>query len=879
MKNKTKLNKGFRALALPVVVLSLSIQAQELEEVVVSGSFIPDEKRDTAEINVVLDSSDIERTGDDNIAVALTRLTGLSLVRGKYVYVRGLGERYSSATLNGSSLPSPEPLKRVVPLDIFPTAAIQSALVQKTYSAEMAGEFGGGMIAIKTKAVPFERVLSLSFSSGFNDATSLSDGLLYDGGGDDDFGYDDGTRNYPALLGQSIASGTKVDRSNYATYELANFGRQFENSKLWVIQEGDVPVNNSFNFTYGSELDWDLNSALGLDSASAGVFFTLGMKSDWQTQEGLRQTGDLQAQAGGRAEVILAENKQTKSTSNDVSTYAMGVFGLETDLTELKYTSLYIHKGTKKARIIYGFDPSDAQDIREDYLAFFERSLFNHQLNYSQLFNNGSSLDVRLTNGKATRDAPYEREIFYQDSSGVVGTSTPDSWLYDVNTGKNQTQFSSVDDNDFNFGLDVSIPLELETMDIELKAGIDYRDNNRDAEVRSFRFSPAGGPLPAEALSQRVDYIFADQNFDPNRLLVIENTASSSPAGYEGVLETSAAYVSMDALISNQFRLSTGIRQENGKQEINTYDLFIGKDNIVEKTIDEDYALPAITLTYFPERYENLQIRLGLSQTIARPTFRELSPTLFIDPDTDRVVAGSLFLENTELNNIDLRAEYYFDLNQFMTFGVFFKDINKPIEETVNEIGDLIVTTYQNVPKAELSGFEFEYERIFDDFRSTWASSKEFMLKVNYTFTDSEIIIGSGDTYINSGGVITSAASLLANGRDPRLQGQAENIFNLQFGYDDYSVNSQATFILNYVDDRVRARGLDVLPDVIEQIPMTINFVYSREFELDTSMLKVSLEIRNLLNEEYEATMANSNIFYDQYELGSSISLGFKLNF
>ena len=108
------------------------------------------------------------------------------------------------------------------------------------------------------------------------------------------------------------------------------------------------------------------------------------MKSDWQTQEGLRQTGDLQAQAGGGADVIIAENKQTKSTSNDVSTYAMGVFGIETDATELKYTGLYIHKGTKKTRIIYGFDPSDAQDIREDYLAFFERSLFNHQLNYSQ---------------------------------------------------------------------------------------------------------------------------------------------------------------------------------------------------------------------------------------------------------------------------------------------------------------------------------------------------------------------------------------------------------------------------------------------------------------------------------------------------------------
>ena len=118
-------------------LFSTLITSQEIEEVVVSGSFIPDEKRDTSEISAILDSSEIERTGDDNIAVALTRLTGLSLVRGKYVYVRGLGERYSAATLNGSGLPSPEPLKRVVPLDLFPTQLIESSIVQKTYSADM----------------------------------------------------------------------------------------------------------------------------------------------------------------------------------------------------------------------------------------------------------------------------------------------------------------------------------------------------------------------------------------------------------------------------------------------------------------------------------------------------------------------------------------------------------------------------------------------------------------------------------------------------------------------------------------------------------------------------------------------------------------------
>ena len=156
------------------------------------------------------------------------------MVRGKYVYVRGLGERYSAATLNGLGLPSPEPLKRVVPLDLFPTQIVESSIVQKTYSADMPGEFGGGIIEINTKAVPDDRVLSLSFSSGFNSAASLKDGLLYEGGSDDDFGYDDGTRNIPNFIQNAINQNKKLDRSNFTTFELANAGREFENSNLWV---------------------------------------------------------------------------------------------------------------------------------------------------------------------------------------------------------------------------------------------------------------------------------------------------------------------------------------------------------------------------------------------------------------------------------------------------------------------------------------------------------------------------------------------------------------------------------------------------------------------------------------------------------------------
>ena len=876
MKSENK--KGFQNnfLVYSLILLSTLVISQEVEEVVVSGSFIPDEKRNTSEISAVLDSSEIERTGDDNIAVALTRLTGLSLVRGKYVYVRGLGERYSAATINGSGLPSPEPLKRVVPLDLFPTQIIESSVVQKTYSADMPGEFGGGIIEIKTKAVPSDRILDISFSSGYNNATSLDDGLLYDGGKDDEYGYDDGIRDFPQFIKNAIKTNRKLDRSNFKTYQLANAGREFENSKLWVIQEGEVPLDNSFNFTFGNELDIGIEDFLDDNSASVGMLFTAGMKSSWDTKDGIRQTGDIQSQGDGTSIVIRSNDKTFKSTTNDVTSYMMGVFGIETDLAELKYTGMYINKGTKEARILQGYDSSDSGNVREDFTEFFERTLRNHQLNYSYLFTNNMELDIRLARGDASRYAPYERSVFYED------TDDRGFWQYDVNTGRNQTQFSFVDDENENIGFDLTIPVELDNQELLFKVGIDKSNNNRNAQVRSYRFLAEGGPIPSDGLDNRIDYIFEDKNFDPSRLIVIENTAASSPAGYLGDMDISAAYVTVDAYLNDNFRLAAGIRNESSEQMVNTYDVFQPIDTNIEKLIDEDYNLPSFTLTYLPNFDENLQIRFGMSKTIARPTFRELSPTLFIDVDTDRVVSGSLFLENSEIDNIDLRVEYYWGFNQFLTAGLFMKDITKPIEEVVNESGDLIITSYQNVPSAELTGFEIEYERVFEDLlpKSDWGSTKEFVVKVNFTATDSEVIVNQGDTYINPQGSTVDATSLFANGRDTRLQGQSEEIANLQIGWDDLQNGSQATLIVNYVSDRVRARGIDVLPDIYEEPPLLVDFVYSRAINLDSleNDLKISLELRNILDEEYYASMADT-VIYDQYNLGTSVSLGFKYSF
>ena len=718
----------------------------------------------------------------------------------------------------------------------------------------------------RTKAVPLDRIFEFSASTSFNTATSLKDdGLMYDGG-EDSLGYDNGIRSIPSGVQNAINNNLKLDRSNFNSTQLANFGREFENSALWVIQSGDVPLDESYSLTYGDSLDGlGIDQIINIPSATMGFMVTGGYKNSWDTQEGIRQTGDLQ-NVGGTVNVIVQNDKTFRSTTNDITAYAMAVLGVETDLSELKYTGLYIHKGSKEARILQGYDSSDSANVREDFTEFYERELTNHQLNFNKTFENGWNLNVGLSDGEAERDSPYERVVFYEDGNndGV--------YLYDVNTGRNQTQFSMVEDQTTNVVIDLEIPFGSSTF---LRAGVESLENDRSAEVRSYRFLAAGGPIPQDGLDNRIDYIFADQNFDPNRLLVIENTASSSPAGYLGLLEVDSAYISVESEIGDNFEITAGIRQEDGLQQVNTFDLFTGIDSTIDKSIEEDYTLPSMTLTYLPEFDENLQFRLGLSQTIARPTFRELSPTLFIDVDTDRVIAGSLYLQDSEIDNIDLRAEYYFGLNQFLTAGIFYKDILNPIEETVNESGDLIITSYQNVPSAEITGFEIEYEQIFE---AIMDSNNDLIVKFNYTDTDSEVIVNPGDTYINNLGRSVSAQNLLANGRDSRLQGQSDSIANFQIGLDNLQDQSEATLIFNYVSDRVRARGVDVLPDIIEEPPLLVDFTYSRVLSYSNYDLKLSLELRNLLDEEYYASMRNVAI-YDQYDLGQSASLGFKVSF
>ena len=208
MRNNLKLLSASILMANATLVAAQNLPppaSPDIEEVVTIGQYIPDEKRATAAISNVIDAEAFAAAGDSSVADGLKRVSGLNLQGGKFIYIRGLGERYSSTVLNGSTLPSPEPINRVVPLDLFPTNIIESVLVQKTFSAQYPAEFAGGTIQMRTRIAPDQPFFSVSTSVGYSGNTTGEDGLVYSGGGDDWMGTDDGTRDIPDLLKSAIA--------------------------------------------------------------------------------------------------------------------------------------------------------------------------------------------------------------------------------------------------------------------------------------------------------------------------------------------------------------------------------------------------------------------------------------------------------------------------------------------------------------------------------------------------------------------------------------------------------------------------------------------------------------------------------------------------
>lgn len=848
----------------PVETVEDAEDSRTLETVQVRGRFIPQEVRTTSEVANLIDSADFTLQGDSDAAAALSRVAGIATSQDNFVYVRGLNERYSTALLNGSPLPSPAPLRRVAPLDLFPTSALKSILVQKTFSPDLPAEFGGGLVDIRTKSIPDSRFFEVSIGGGLNTQSSLQSGLLYDGSDSDIFGFDDGIRDIPSL-------------ANGLTPE---FGRELSNnSSLLVVQEGDVPGNFSFGATGGDI--FDLN-----EDVSVGFIASVGYSNDWVTKEGRRGNAFL----AGAGELGEFDDFERFSTENQIGLDAYGSVGFNLfDNHEIAFNGLLTRSSEKEARTNIGINDTD-EPRRIDALEWIERELWTTQVTGEHFFENlmGLEVDWRGSYSEAQRDAPYQLTTIY-----VLDDDLQNPRLLGTQDA-NQFQFSEVLDDTTDFGIDLALPIQSGSgdcfyfCDVELKAGYSYVENDREATSRTFGLVGVAGAPEGTRLDFLYNFIFNNTDANGNILGGVRQVSDTvQPSKYIATLEIDAAYVGIDTQITPYIRAAVGGRFEDAIQAVVVGgfddDLSMGP---VDGLIDEEDFLPAATLTWNP--IDDVQVRFGYSKTVTRPQFRELASAIFVNSETDVTFIGNPFLENAEIENFDARFEYYYSADQFLTLGVFYKDMINPIEEVIVPTEN-IQTTFLNAPAATLYGVEFEYESPLDLqnwFGWDFLGDGEFIVKTNYTWSDSEID-ADGEVAINVGTPLapvrgtTNAAGRIEDGRP--LQGQSEHLFNLQLIYSDLGAGLDANLLFNFASERIRtaetlARNL---PAIIEEPPTTVDFVLTKRFEVREGDYDLTFKVSNIFGDSYDAyqELGSSRVEVDTYDVGTIFSLGLKRSF
>jgi outer membrane receptor protein involved in Fe transport len=832
-------------------------------EIIVLGRRDSNIERATTQVISLLSNEDIARTGEGDIAGALGRVTGLSVVGGGFVYVRGLGDRYSQALLNGSPLPSPEPLRRAVPLDLFPTDVIASSLVQKTYSANFPGEFGGGVINLTTLATPRMPFLNFSFGVSGDAETSGSLGYTHYGNRSDWTGYDGGNRNLPSALQSFIASGERLSAGNVDSGEIA---RQFVNAENALVQRNDsIPGNYSMSVTGGTS--W------AFDDSDLGLIATAGFSNKWRTRDNIEQSpGSLDLSA-------IDKDYHSIATENHAVTNALLGLGYEFgDGHKLRWTNLYVHDTLKRTSLAEGKQNNQrfGADFLEQSTGWYERQLVNTQLT-GEFKLEPVTINARAAYARSSRKAPFELGLGYVRTN-LAASPYGGYYINRLDNGQSgfaQASFSDLTENLSSAGVDVTGRV---WRDVVLTAGYDFTDTKRDSARREFQII-APSSFPSYIGLLRPDYLLAPQVIDDYNIGLIETT-ESDPA-FAAELRTQAGYVQAQAEIAAGLEINAGARFERGTQSVRGKQVFATANASTASTLlEEDYVLPAATVTY--KFSDNMQVRLNGSATIARPQFRELIFQAYFDPESNRAYRGNPLLVDSRFVNAEARYEWYYAPEQQFSVAGFYKTIDKPIEAFTGFNDNSPVTSFANAPSASLYGIETDVQKYFPlDELSDMAilASRRLVLIGNYTFTNSKIKVGAGDTVSVFGTTTQPATNFFVDGAP--LTGQSDHLVNLQVGLEDTQALSQQTLLLSYASDRVTSRGAAGLPDIYESPGFILDFVVRQGLNLFGTELELKFEARNLLGhgyKEYQQRGGNT-VFYNRYAVGTSLSASVSAKF
>ncbi|MDP1557411.1 MAG: TonB-dependent receptor [Nitrosomonas sp.] len=834
------------------LTFSLTPAGVELAEYVVLEPYLAgtltsviEEQRTSAEVTTILGAEQFSRSGDSDVASALRRASGLTLVGGQFIFIRGLGERFSSTLVNGASVPSPDPTRRVVPLDLFPTSILESVLVQKTYSVDRPGEFAGGTLEMRTRGIPDEFFFNIEGQTGYNSLSSFKNALTYKGGNTDFLGYDDGTRALPDSIaaatenGQALQPKTIFNPDGLSPAQLENLGEDLSDN--WDVKQNKRGPDG--------RLQTSIGDVFNLGDFRVGYIAAGGWRQEFRNQNEVNREF---AASGSSDSLRLTQDFDVKRSLSEVQLNGYGAVEAEyQDKHRIFSKTMFLRQTIDEARVSQGFTDAETADIRRTRLRQFSNQLFMQQIGGEHRLDWAKDLKVDwlYTNAIATREEPKTRDYRYDaDNTG--------SFLFSRRADSNQTLFADLVDKDQSWRMDTKLPLEFSPdYQASLSGGFINQNKTRDSSIQRFSFAPVGDDArnPAVLGQSSLEAILRPTNIGANGFQLRDTTRPTD--SYNASQDLFSYYGKLDLSFFERLRVSGGMRWEDNNQRVETFQSVANSNTPVTSVIDRINRLPSAAATWVIS--DRQQLRTGFSQTISRPDFRELSPAPFTDPSTNQETTGNPDLIQTDITNLDLRWEYYFSSTENLLAGFFWKDLTNPIEQIILP-GTAGLQTYQNADKANVYGFEVDLLKNLDLIHP---SLENFFAGGNYTWSESSVLLNAKNLEAQT----TSSR---------RLQGHSPQILNFQLGYANPAWGTQATLLYNIASERIVAVGLLGAPDKYEQPFNQLDFVLNQNVN---KWLSMRLTMQNLFDDKVAVTQGDE--ITRQFQRGRQFNLGARINF
>ena len=759
----------------------------------------------------------IGRAPGTSASDAIARVTGVSIVDNKFAVVRGLSERYSNTLLNGVELPSPEPLKKIVPLDIFPSSLLESIVVSKTATPDRPGDFSGGSVEVSTKEFPEERIVEASVSVGYGSEATFRRIPHIRQTGRDLVGFDQGqARQMPGPL-PTTEQGTQA-------FSAVNerFAEQLRN--VWTPAATQVSPN------FGAGIN--LGGRFGGASAPLGVAIsgTLSRSIDATPNRLSQLTFD------GVTGVPDQGYTSTEATTTvDLGFIANFVARLGTT-QKVGWKNLYTRNAEERISRTAGYETYNGDVERLIYQArYITRVLAQTQLIGEHLLSPlmGSRLEWKATLALASRDEPENRSLIY-----FKGPTEVDFALSASNPSP--LWFRFLDDRVRSGQVDWSVPFGLLGRDGSLfKAGALYRERDRSFDAYFFRAFPDAGAAASGLLALPPEQVFSGEVIG-SALDVRRQGAFTVP--YESDDDMRAFYGMLDVPLTSRLRVIAGVRREAWK--LNIYNGTKIGSLVAPNRKNTPDDLMSANVTFSLTERQNL--RVAAYQTVVRPDPREVSSDYYVAITGDCANQGNPALERGRVLNGDLRWEFYPSAGELISASAFYKDFTDPIGEVLSYEGSSLCTTqYRNFESSRLLGGELELRKSLEFLPGPLG---RLALGVNVTIVDSRTVYRVDSTYA----------------LEYRLQGQSDRLGNVNLLYNDKDRGFDVSLLLNQFSDRIVRYGIasisngevQQVPGVIEQGRTTLD----AKIRFRVGRNTVSVSGRNLTDSEV--------IFFQPHEQG-----------